>query len=104
MEYRNLKLERDGQVAVVTLNRPETLNAINQDMHLEIMEACRELAADDGVRAVVWTGEGCVTVTSSIAREIPYAPCAYSFFLPSRLIRSLLIIHCCGMLARLLTE
>jgi len=58
MDYHDLNLERDGQVAVVTLNRPETLNAINQDMHLEIMAACRELAADDGVRAVVWTGEG----------------------------------------------
>ena len=58
MDFHHLNLERDGQVAVVTLSRPETLNAINQDMHLEIMEACRELAADDGVRAVVWTGEG----------------------------------------------
>ena len=56
--YHHLKLERDGQVAVVTLNRPETLNAINQELHLEIMEACRELAGDDAIRAVVWTGEG----------------------------------------------
>lgn len=58
MSYENLTLERDGQVAVVTLNRPETLNAINQDLHLEMMEACRELTEDDGVRAVVWTGAG----------------------------------------------
>ena len=58
MAYENLNLEKDGQVAVITLNRPETLNAINGDLHLEMMEACRELTHDDGVRAVVWTGAG----------------------------------------------
>jgi len=58
MPYHHLNLERDGQVAVVTLNRPETLNAINHDLHLEMMEACRELAEDDAIRAVVWTGAG----------------------------------------------
>ncbi len=58
MAYQNLKLAKDGQVAVVTLARPQSLNAINRELHLEMVEACRELADDDRVRAVVWTGEG----------------------------------------------
>ena len=41
MTYENLAIERDGQIAVVTLNRPEKLNAINRELHLEMMEACR---------------------------------------------------------------
>ena len=58
MPYENLTLERDGQIALVTLNRPEKLNAISREMHLEMMEACHELQDDDEIRAVIWTGEG----------------------------------------------
>ena len=58
MPYENLTLERDGQIALVTLNRPEKLNAISPEMHLEMMEACHELQDDDEIRAVIWTGEG----------------------------------------------
>ena len=58
MTYENLTLERDGQIALVTLNRPEKLNAISQELHLEMMEACHELQNDDDIRAVIWTGEG----------------------------------------------
>ena len=58
MTYENLDLQRDGQIAVVTLNRPENLNAIDRALHLEMMDACRELRDDDGVRAVIFTGAG----------------------------------------------
>ena len=51
-------MERDGQIAVVTLNRPEKLNAIDRALHLEMMDAGRELRDDDGVRAVIFTGAG----------------------------------------------
>ena len=47
MVYDNLTVERDGQIAVVTLNRPEKLNAIDRTLHLEMMAAGRELR-DDG--------------------------------------------------------
>jgi len=49
--------ERDG-VRVVRLNRPETLNATDAALHRRIAEIWDELAADDGCRAVVLTGEG----------------------------------------------
>ncbi len=58
MPYENLTLERDGQIALVTLNRPEKLNAISRELHLEMMQACEELRDDDEIRAVIWTGEG----------------------------------------------
>lgn len=58
MAYENLSVAREDQLAVVTLNRPEKLNAINRALHLELMAACRELRDDDGVRVVIFTGAG----------------------------------------------
>ena len=48
---------RDG-VAVVRLNRPERLNAINEIMQAELRRALAGLAADRSVRAVILTGAG----------------------------------------------
>ena len=45
-------------VAMVRLNRPDRLNAINHMMVADLTEACAALAADEGVRAVVLTGAG----------------------------------------------
>ena len=58
MPFEKLVLEKDDQIAVVTLNRPEKLNAIDHDLHLEMMRACKELREDEDVRVVIWTGEG----------------------------------------------
>ncbi len=53
-------VERDaaGDVATVTLNRPETLNSMNDEFMNDITEAFGMVAADDGIRVVVLTGEG----------------------------------------------
>lgn len=48
---------RDG-VAVLRLNRPERLNAINEAMQAELRQALRDLTADRSVHAVVLTGAG----------------------------------------------
>lgn len=61
MDYENLTLERtgeDGRVGLITLNRPEKLNALNRDLQDEQRAACAELQADDSVRAIVITGAG----------------------------------------------
>lgn len=58
MPFENLLLEIENQVAVVTLNRPDKLNAINPELHEEMMQVCRQLREDDGVRVVIWTGGG----------------------------------------------
>jgi enoyl-CoA hydratase len=58
MAFDNLLLERDGAVAVVTINRPKVLNALNSQTIDELRRAILELKADNDVRAVVLTGAG----------------------------------------------
>jgi len=58
MSYQTLRLEKEGGVAVLTLNRPEVHNAMNQAMFKELGDAARELQLDPEVRAVVITGAG----------------------------------------------
>jgi enoyl-CoA hydratase len=51
-------VSRDGTVAVVTVDRPEALNALNAETSELLLAAVRELSADESVRVVVLTGEG----------------------------------------------
>lgn len=56
--FRTLKVEKDEGVAVVTLNRPEALNAVDEVMHRELVDVWPALAADPEVKAIVLTGAG----------------------------------------------
>jgi len=58
METTDLILEKDGPVAVLTLNRPEKMNAISADMRVAIPQALQEIQEDDSVRALILTGAG----------------------------------------------
>ncbi|MBT5773996.1 MAG: enoyl-CoA hydratase/isomerase family protein [Dehalococcoidia bacterium] len=49
--------ERPGLV-IVRLNRPEKLNAINNEMHQELQDLCHELSTDGEARVVILTGNG----------------------------------------------
>ena len=60
MAYETLKIERDGALMVVRFNRPETKNAINRQMHLDLQAVCRELADDFATRVVILMGEGSI--------------------------------------------
>jgi enoyl-CoA hydratase/carnithine racemase len=51
-------VERDGSLAVVTLNRPARMNAVNDALRGELIAALGRLNADTSVRAVVLTGAG----------------------------------------------
>ena len=51
-------IDREGRVAILTINRPDKLNALSQQVRDEVLAALDELAADDGVGAVVITGAG----------------------------------------------
>lgn len=53
-----VKIERDGHVAVVSLNRPEKLNACSPAVFAGLRDAGVEVQADDDVRAVLLRGEG----------------------------------------------
>jgi enoyl-CoA hydratase len=51
-------IDKEGRVAILTINRPDKLNALNQQVRDEVLAALDELAADDGVGVVVLTGAG----------------------------------------------
>lgn len=51
-------VEQRGDVAVITLNRPDRLNAVNHSLYTSLAAALRELDAEDGVRAIVLSGAG----------------------------------------------
>lgn len=53
-----LSVTADGDVAVVTMDRPEVLNAISADMRRCLLETCARLDEDDAVAAIVLTGAG----------------------------------------------
>src|SRR5438105_8685282 len=50
--------EKDRQTATITLNRPDSLNAINPQMEAELHQALDEAEADPEVRAIILTGAG----------------------------------------------
>lgn len=54
----NILLEKKEGYAIVTINRPKALNALNSETLLEIQEVVKELETDDEVRAVILTGSG----------------------------------------------
>lgn len=58
MPYETVLVERRGDVGIITLNRPEKMNAINFTMSREIDEAVEELNSDRDVGAIVLTGAG----------------------------------------------
>lgn len=57
-EYQTITVEKRGAVAVLTINRPDKLNALNKQVHTEGVAALDELRADTDVRVVVITGSG----------------------------------------------
>lgn len=58
MQYTDLLLDRADGVAIVTLNRPEKLNALGVALRQDLLNVCAALRDDDAVRAVVFTGAG----------------------------------------------
>jgi enoyl-CoA hydratase len=56
--YENVLLDRKGRVAVLTINRPDKLNALNLGTRTDIGAALDELRADAEIRVVVVTGAG----------------------------------------------
>ena len=53
-----IKLEKQGHVAVMTVSRPEALNALNSATLEELASAAAKVAADEDIRVLVVTGEG----------------------------------------------
>lgn len=58
MTYNTLRYEVDDGLLILTLNRPDMLNAFTVEMANELVEAYARASADDAVKAIVVTGEG----------------------------------------------
>lgn len=58
MEFENVLVEHEEQIAIVTINRPEKYNALNDETIAEIGAAFDELEHDSKIRVVVLTGAG----------------------------------------------
>jgi trans-feruloyl-CoA hydratase/vanillin synthase len=60
-QYQTVKVERDGGVVFVVLNRPEKRNAMNPQMHEEMVQVLSRLEFDQESRVLVLTGAGDVS-------------------------------------------
>jgi enoyl-CoA hydratase len=58
MDYKNIKFEKEGGVATVTIDRPKVLNALNDETIAELDHCFTEIGADKEVRCVILTGGG----------------------------------------------
>ena len=58
MDYKNLILEKKQGIARITLNRPEVLNAVNNQLLRELISALEDVATDDSVGVVILQGAG----------------------------------------------
>lgn len=53
-----IRLERDGPIATITLDRPNKLNAMTRTMAIALVSLIDKIDTDDAVRAIILTGEG----------------------------------------------
>src|ERR1700758_563236 len=58
MSYEHILLEREDGVGIVTLNRPDKLNAMNRQLSSELQDAVKRLDADEAIGCIVITGAG----------------------------------------------
>lgn len=58
MKYKYVKCEKKGKVAVVKINRPEVMNALNTDVLKELEALLDEIESDEDIYVIIFTGEG----------------------------------------------
>lgn len=56
--YKALNVEKKDKVALVTFNKPESMNAFDHELHFELEDVLEDLAKDNEVNAIVLTGAG----------------------------------------------
>ena len=67
--YETVSIYRDGAAAKLELNRPERMNALNEQLRIDLLAAVEDIARDDGVRAVLLTGAGRAFSSGADLRE-----------------------------------
>jgi len=58
MSYNSIKLEKNGRIATITLNREDVFNAFNDEQSYELQSALKDVTRDAEVRVVILTGAG----------------------------------------------
>ena len=58
MDYKNIIYTKSDNIATITLNRPEKLNALNVNSVRELREVINEISGDNDIRVVILTGAG----------------------------------------------
>ncbi|MFO7964119.1 MAG: enoyl-CoA hydratase/isomerase family protein [Desulfobacterales bacterium] len=56
--YKKILVEQEGFIGIITMNRPEKLNAMDLEMKNEIADALSEMEVNDAIRVVILTGAG----------------------------------------------
>jgi len=67
---RDVKLEIDGPVAIITMNRPQAMNALNTKVWTELKETIAQVRENEAVRVVLITGAGNAFVAGADIREM----------------------------------
>src|ERR1700760_3469567 len=58
MTYQHILVDTEDGVGIVTLNRPDKLNAMNRQLSSELHDAVKRMDADDAIGCIVITGAG----------------------------------------------
>ncbi|MEJ2024815.1 MAG: enoyl-CoA hydratase/isomerase family protein, partial [Deltaproteobacteria bacterium] len=69
MQFACIIYEKEGGVAVIKLNRPQVLNAMNKQLWLDFQEALEDARTDQTIKAVIITGEGRAFSTGADLKE-----------------------------------
>ena len=58
MDFQTVLFEVRNQIAFVTFNRPDSMNAMNRQMTKELVDACKQIEEDHAIRIAIFTGAG----------------------------------------------
>ena len=70
MAFENILLEKEDGIAAITFNRPDALNALNNQTRAEFYSAMKDVAADNNIKVVILTGAGRAFVAGSDIKEL----------------------------------
>jgi enoyl-CoA hydratase len=69
MAYETIIFEKEEHIAVITFNRPEAMNALNNQTRAEFARAIQDVADDDAIKVLILTGSGKAFVAGSDIKE-----------------------------------
>jgi len=70
MDLKNIILEKEDGIATITFNRPDALNALNNETRLEFRNAMSDIQKDDDIKVVIVTGAGRAFIAGSDIKEL----------------------------------